>query len=73
MMDFIFGVTHVQHWHSLNLKQNPSHYSSAALFGSSFVSTVQEKWGAGIYYNPFVKLPNGMVRCYFLRMNDQRI
>ncbi|KAM0268229.1 hypothetical protein ACHAQH_010034 [Verticillium albo-atrum] len=53
-IDLIFGVTHTQHWHSLNMRQHPDHYSSLAKFGSGLVSTTQERWGAGVYFNPYV-------------------
>ncbi|KAJ3224006.1 Mitochondrial translocator assembly and maintenance protein 41 [Clydaea vesicula] len=66
MVDFIFGVTHPSHWHSLNLRQNPSHYSSIKHLGAGAVSFLQEKIGAGIYYNPYcniegVKIKYGVV------------
>ncbi|TPX59224.1 phosphatidate cytidylyltransferase [Powellomyces hirtus] len=54
MVDFLFGVTHPDHWHSLNIRQNRHHYSSLAYFGSKVVSNVQEKMGAGLYFNPDV-------------------
>ena len=34
MIDFIFGVSHTQHWHSLNMKQHRDLYSSLATLGS---------------------------------------
>ena len=61
MIDLIFGVTHPEHWHSLNLRQNPHHYSSFSRFGSQAVSVLQERFGAGVYYNTHVTV-NGMVR-----------
>ncbi|KKA30598.1 hypothetical protein TD95_000848 [Thielaviopsis punctulata] len=63
MVDFIFGVTHPQHWHSLNMKQHPEHYSGLAKFGSGLVTSVQEDWGAGVYFNPYVVV-NGMLIKY---------
>ncbi|KAI1436633.1 mitochondrial matrix Mmp37 [Xylaria sp. CBS 124048] len=54
MIDFIFGVSHTQHWHSLNLTQNRDHYSALGSLGSAAVSHVQDKWGAGVYFNPYV-------------------
>ncbi|KAI0388796.1 mitochondrial matrix Mmp37 [Xylariaceae sp. FL0594] len=54
MIDFIFGVTHTQHWHSLNLAQHRDHYSMLGSLGSGAVSHVQDKWGAGVYFNPYV-------------------
>ncbi|KAI7904619.1 mitochondrial matrix Mmp37 [Cokeromyces recurvatus] len=59
MIDFIFGVSHPGHWHALNIQQNPHHYSGIRLFGSSAVSLLQEKIGAGVYFNPYVQV-NGM-------------
>ncbi|GAW20594.1 hypothetical protein ANO14919_101020 [Xylariales sp. No.14919] len=54
MIDFIFGVSHTQHWHSLNLTQHRDHYSALGSLGSGAVSHVQDKWGAGVYFNPYV-------------------
>ncbi|KAI1733805.1 mitochondrial matrix Mmp37 [Xylaria scruposa] len=54
MIDFIFGVSHTQHWHSLNLAQHRDHYSALGSLGSGAVSYVQDKWGAGVYFNPYV-------------------
>lgn len=61
MVDFIFGVSHPQHWHSLNIQANPHHYSVLGKLGSKAVATMQEGFGAGVYFNPFVEV-NGMVR-----------
>jgi translocator assembly and maintenance protein 41 len=54
-IDLIFGVSHTQHWHSLNIKHNPEHYSSLRHLGSGAVSFIQDKIGAGAYFIPFVK------------------
>ncbi|KAI8628240.1 mitochondrial matrix Mmp37 [Xylariaceae sp. FL1651] len=54
MIDFIFGVSYTQHWHSLNLTQHRDHYSMLGSLGSGAVSHVQDKWGAGVYFNPYV-------------------
>ncbi|KAJ3196212.1 Mitochondrial translocator assembly and maintenance protein 41 [Irineochytrium annulatum] len=61
MVDLIFGVTHPEHWHSLNIRQNPGHYSFLKRFGSRTIATLQEKFGAGVYFNPevTVKGPGG--------------
>ncbi|KAI9331206.1 mitochondrial matrix Mmp37-domain-containing protein [Obelidium mucronatum] len=59
MVDLIFGVSHPEHWHYLNIKQNPSHYSFLAKFGAQPVAMLQEKVGAGLYYNTDV-LIDGM-------------
>ncbi|KXJ88271.1 mitochondrial matrix Mmp37-domain-containing protein [Microdochium bolleyi] len=62
MIDFIFGVGHTQHWHSLNLKQHPEHYSALGSLGSGAVSHVQDKWGAGVYFNPYVTVEGVMIK-----------
>ncbi|TQS38182.1 hypothetical protein Golomagni_01319 [Golovinomyces magnicellulatus] len=62
MIDFIFGVSHTQHWHSLNLAQNRDHYSMLGSFGSGAVSLVQDRWGAGIYFNPYVTVNGIMIK-----------
>jgi translocator assembly and maintenance protein 41 len=63
MIDFIFGVTFTQHWHSLNLTQHRDHYSMLGSLGSGAVSHVQDKWGAGVYFNPYVVV-NGILVKY---------
>ncbi|KAK3987221.1 mitochondrial matrix Mmp37-domain-containing protein [Cladorrhinum sp. PSN332] len=63
MIDFIFGVSHTQHWHSLNMRQHGDHYSSLATLGSGAVSYVQDKMGAGVYFNPYVVV-NGILIKY---------
>ncbi|RKP08170.1 mitochondrial matrix Mmp37-domain-containing protein [Thamnocephalis sphaerospora] len=61
LVDLIFAVTHPHHWHSVNLQQHPEHYGGlVARMGSGAVTTVQEKLGAGIWFNPFVTI-GGMV------------
>lgn len=75
MVDYIFGVTHPHHWHSLNIQQNPHHYSIMRRFGSNATTLLQDKVGAGVYFNPYVEV-DGMVRkthAYFFnrtRRND---
>lgn len=58
-IDMIFAVSYTQHWHSLNLKQNPQHYSALRYLGSGAVSYVQDYLGAGLYFNPYVEI-NGL-------------
>ncbi len=62
MIDFIFGVSYTQHWHSLNLQQHRDHYSAVGSLGSSFVSRIQDKWGAGVYFNPFVTVNGTLIK-----------
>ncbi|KAK9466152.1 mitochondrial matrix Mmp37 [Lipomyces arxii] len=62
-VDLIFGVSYSQHWHSLNMAQYPEHYSSLRWLGSGAVSFVQDRIGAGVYFNPYIEL-NGMTIKY---------
>lgn len=71
MIDFIFGVSHTQHWHSINMKQHRNHYSGIASLGSGFVSNVQN-WGAGVYFNPFIEM-NGMLIKYGVTSIDNLV
>lgn len=63
MIDFIFGVTFTQHWHSLNLTQHRDHYSGLGSLGSAAVSYVQDRMGAGVYFNTHVVV-NGILIKY---------
>lgn len=64
IIDFIFGVSHTQHWHSLNLQQNPHHYSGLRHmpYSSGLVSWMQDGWGAGMYYNPYITVNGIMIK-----------
>ncbi|KXT14821.1 hypothetical protein AC579_4075 [Pseudocercospora musae] len=64
IIDFIFGVSHTQHWHSLNLMQHPKHYSGLRYMpnSSAVVSWMQDKWGAGMYYNPYITVNGIMIK-----------
>lgn len=63
MLDFIFAVTHPDHWHSINLQQNPKHYAlPVRCLGSGPISWLQDKGpGAGIWFNVQNEV-NGKVR-----------
>ncbi|KHN98411.1 MMP37-like protein [Metarhizium album ARSEF 1941] len=71
MVDFIFGVSHTQHWHSINIRQHRGHYSGIASLGSGLVSRVQN-WGAGVYFNPYVEV-NGMLIKYGVTSIDNLV
>lgn len=62
MIDFIFGVSYTQHWHSLNIQQHRDHYSAVGSLGSSFVSGIQDNWGAGVYFNPYVTVNGTLIK-----------
>jgi translocator assembly and maintenance protein 41 len=64
VIDFVFGVSHTQHWHSLNLAQHPDHYSGLKWLpnSSAAVSHMQDDWGAGLYYNPYITVNGIMIK-----------
>jgi len=62
MIDFIFGVSYSQHWHSLNLQQHRDHYSAVGSLGSYMVSRIQDNWGAGVYFNPYVTVNGTLIK-----------
>ncbi|PWZ03870.1 Mmp37-domain-containing protein [Testicularia cyperi] len=70
MVDFIFAVTHPQHWHSQNMTQHPKHYSTLSrLLGSVGIGLVQPR-GARIWYNPYVRLHDEMVKYGVISVDD---
>ena len=65
MLDFLFAVTHADHFHSINMNQFPSHYPlSARVLGSDYVSRVQNI-SPGVWFNAYVPM-NGVVRTRIL-------
>lgn len=62
IIDFIFGVSHTEHWHSTNMRQNPHHYSFLKSLGSYTVSKVQDSIGAGVYFNPYITVNGVMIK-----------
>ena len=62
MIDFIFGVSYTQHWHWLNLGEHRDHYSGLGSLGSYAVSHVQDAYGAGVYFNPFVTVNGTLIK-----------
>jgi mitochondrial translocator assembly and maintenance protein 41 len=62
MIDFIFGVSYSQHWHSLNLQEHRDHYSGLGFLGSYAVSKLQDSFGAGLYFNPYVTVNGTLIK-----------
>ncbi|KAF2721270.1 mitochondrial matrix Mmp37 [Polychaeton citri CBS 116435] len=64
IIDFIFGVSHSQHWHSLNLGQHSDHYSGLKYlpYKSAAISGIQDKFGAGVYFNPYITVNGVMIK-----------
>jgi translocator assembly and maintenance protein 41 len=72
VIDFIFGVSHTQHWHSLNMNQYPEHYSFLRRLGSGVVSKVQDNWGAGVYFNPYISINGTMIKYGVVNLDTLR-
>ncbi|KAI0333639.1 Mmp37-domain-containing protein [Cubamyces sp. BRFM 1775] len=63
MLDFLFAVTHADHWHSINMHQFPGHYPlGARMLGSSFVAKVEDI-PPGVWFNSMVQM-NGVTIKY---------
>ncbi|KAJ5937698.1 Phosphatidate cytidylyltransferase [Penicillium verhagenii] len=62
MIDFIFGVSYSQHWHDLNLTQHRDHYSGLGSLGSYAVSQVQDRFGAGVYFNTHITVSGTLIK-----------
>lgn len=71
MIDFIIGVSHSQHWHSLNLREHKNHYSFLARmpFANSIIPAVQDKWGAGVYFNTHVVVNGTLIKYGVVNIN----
>jgi translocator assembly and maintenance protein 41 len=57
MIDIILAVDNPHVWHEHNLQRHSNHYSTMArLGGPRFISWVQRKFGARLYFHPFVNM-----------------
>lgn len=64
MLDFIIAVDDPVTWHTMNLLQNRKHYSILKLLGPTKISSIQNEYGASIYYNTLVPI-DGRVNSFF--------
>ncbi|KAI8935294.1 hypothetical protein NX059_007882 [Plenodomus lindquistii] len=62
MIDFILMPRFSQHFHSLNLREHRDHYSFLGSLGSGVISHIQDKYGAGAYFNPYVVVNGTMIK-----------
>ncbi|GAO51974.1 Mmp37-domain-containing protein [Saitoella complicata NRRL Y-17804] len=70
MVDFIFGVTHAQHFHSLNIARHPEHYSGLRHLGSAAISYIQRGFGGKVYFNPYVEVNGMMIKYGVVSIDD---
>ncbi|XP_005387071.1 PREDICTED: phosphatidate cytidylyltransferase, mitochondrial isoform X2 [Chinchilla lanigera] len=62
MLDFVFTVDDPVAWHSKNLKKNWSHYSFLKLLGPKMITSVQNNYGARVYYNPLILCDGRLIK-----------
>ncbi|WVQ75992.1 hypothetical protein IAR50_005628 [Cryptococcus sp. DSM 104548] len=57
LTDLLLSTPNAEDFHSINLHQNPTHYPLyARLLGPKVVASIQEKWGAGVWYVTMVDI-----------------
>ncbi|THU87028.1 Mmp37-domain-containing protein [Dendrothele bispora CBS 962.96] len=70
MLDFMFAVTHADHFHSINMHQYPSHYPfHSRLLGSDYVSRVQSL-GPGVWFNAYVPMKGVTIKYGVTTVDD---
>ncbi|WRT64727.1 uncharacterized protein IL334_001661 [Kwoniella shivajii] len=63
LTDLLISTPSAIDFHTINLRQNPSHYPlHARLMGAGRIAHVQENWGAGVWYVTDVKLNGTAVK-----------
>lgn len=64
MLDFVFVLDNARKWHEDNMysKHHQHHYSAMRCFGSKALVSLQDKLGAGVYYNTLVPLEGRMIK-----------
>ena len=62
MIDFVLTPRFSQHFHSLNLRKHRDHYSFLGSLGSGVVSHVQDRYGAGAYFNPYITVNGTLIK-----------
>ncbi|XP_036995209.1 phosphatidate cytidylyltransferase, mitochondrial isoform X3 [Artibeus jamaicensis] len=62
MLDFVFTVDDPVAWHSKNLKKNWNHYSFLKVLGPKFITSIQDNYGAGVYYNTLIMCDGRLIK-----------
>ncbi|EDV93319.1 phosphatidate cytidylyltransferase, mitochondrial [Drosophila grimshawi] len=58
VIDLIFCVRDTLGFHAENIHRHEAHYSSLRYLGANFVAKYQERFGARVYFNTLVPLPD---------------
>ncbi|XP_026996607.1 phosphatidate cytidylyltransferase, mitochondrial isoform X2 [Tachysurus fulvidraco] len=62
MLDFVFAVDDPIKWHSMNLKDNRKHYSVLKYLGPKYISSIQNDYGARVYYNTLIPSEERLIK-----------
>ncbi|XP_043978470.1 phosphatidate cytidylyltransferase, mitochondrial [Gambusia affinis] len=62
MLDFVFAVDDPVTWHTMNLLQNRRHYSILKILGPTKISSIQNDYGASVYYNTLVPIDGKIIK-----------
>lgn len=62
MIDFILATRYTDHFHSLNLARHRDHYSFLGALGSGMVSHINDSYGAGVYFNPYINVDGTLIK-----------
>ncbi|GFO11976.1 phosphatidate cytidylyltransferase, mitochondrial [Plakobranchus ocellatus] len=62
MLDFIFVVNKPKSWHRQNIELHPHHYSSLRRLGPHTISRLQDRYGAGVYFNTLVSMEGRLIK-----------
>ena len=70
MVDFVFVLENARRWHEENLKIHRKHYSFLGSFGANTVISLQDNYGAGMYYNTLVPMGGRVIKYGTISRND---
>lgn len=56
MVDMMFVVEDSMQWHNTNKQRNQSHYSTPFPMSPSMIASIQDNYGAAMWYNPMIPM-----------------
>ncbi len=62
MIDFVFAVDNPVEWHTENLLRNRKHYSFLGNIDPKYISYLQDRTGARIYYNTLIPCEGRLIK-----------
>lgn len=70
MLDFVFVLENARRWHEENLRIHRKHYSFVGCFGPNAVISLQDNYGAGMYYNTLVPMGERIIKYGTITRNN---